>query len=266
MSFGENGQGIQHQDLKVQMMARAMYPDIKLNKQLLQFGECPSNDRRDMVLTVRNKNKDLTLDFAFSKVAHFKAVPIRGKLLPDSEHNINISFEPKSFGMFKQEMTLEILNGLYKIPIRLEGNCRALGKRDKGVRGPAATTQDFEPQLNVIDDEQAAQTTLQETLARRNTKFSKTQMNRGDPVLATFSEADHEAKSQEIATYLANKANKQRANNYIKHERIDRQIDNRIMQKMKETGRAPPKSLEEIERDLDLGMSYDLKEPRFEAY
>lgn len=38
------------------------------------------------------------------------------------------------------------------------------------------------------------------------------------------------------------------------------------MQKMKETGRAPPKSLEEIERDLDLGMSYDLKEPRFEAY
>ena len=32
MSFGENGNGVSHQDLKVQMMARAMYPDIKLNK------------------------------------------------------------------------------------------------------------------------------------------------------------------------------------------------------------------------------------------
>ena len=54
-----------------------------------------------MVLTVKNKNKDLILDFSFSKVAHFKAVPLKGKLFPDSEHNINISFEPKSLGMFK---------------------------------------------------------------------------------------------------------------------------------------------------------------------
>ena len=83
------------------MMARAMYPDIKINKQLLNFGECPCNERRDMVLTVKNKNKDLILDFSFSKVAHIKAVPLKGKLFPDSEHNINISFEPKSLGMFK---------------------------------------------------------------------------------------------------------------------------------------------------------------------
>jgi hypothetical protein len=70
-----------------------------------------------MVLTVKNRNKDLILDFSFSKVAHFKAVPLKGKLFPDSEHNINISFEPKSLGMFKQEIMLEILNGLYKIPV-----------------------------------------------------------------------------------------------------------------------------------------------------
>jgi hypothetical protein len=66
----------------------------------LSFGECPSNERRDMVLTVRNKNKDLILDFNFTKIAHFKAAPAKGKLFPDSEHNINISFEPKSLGMF----------------------------------------------------------------------------------------------------------------------------------------------------------------------
>jgi hypothetical protein len=83
------------------MMARAMYPDLKINKQHLVFGECPSNERRDMTLSIKNKNKDLILDFNFSKVAHFKAVPSRGKLFPDSEHNINVSFEPKSLGMFK---------------------------------------------------------------------------------------------------------------------------------------------------------------------
>ena len=71
MTFGDNGQGIKHQDLKVQMMARAMYPDIKISKQLLNFGECPSNERRDMTLTIKNKNKTMILDFNFSKVCLF---------------------------------------------------------------------------------------------------------------------------------------------------------------------------------------------------
>ena len=33
-----------------------------------------------------------------------------------------------------------------------------------------------------------------------------------------------------------------------------------------ETGRAQPKTLEEIEKDLDLGMDYDIGVPKFPAY
>ncbi len=90
---------MQQEELKVQMMARACYPDIKISKQQIQFGECASNDRKDFALTVTNKNEDLALDFAFSKVASFKAIPLRGKLLPGTEHTINLSFEPKNLGM-----------------------------------------------------------------------------------------------------------------------------------------------------------------------
>lgn len=54
-----------------------------------------------MVLSIKNKNKDLPLDFAFTKVAHFKSTPGRGTLMANSEHTINFTFEPKSFGMFK---------------------------------------------------------------------------------------------------------------------------------------------------------------------
>jgi len=82
------------------MMARAVYPDLKLNKQVFSFGEVACNDRRDMTLTIKNKSKDLLLDFNFSKVANFKCVPAKGKLFPDSEHHINISFEPHAMGMF----------------------------------------------------------------------------------------------------------------------------------------------------------------------
>jgi len=54
-----------------------------------------------MVLSIKNKNKDLPLDFAFTKVAHFKSTPNRGTLMANSEHTINFTFMPNSFGMFK---------------------------------------------------------------------------------------------------------------------------------------------------------------------
>jgi hypothetical protein len=136
---------LQHDDLKVQMMARACYPDVKISKQQLQFGECATNERKDFALTVTNKNEDLPLDFCFSKVASFKAVPSRGKLLPGTEHTISLSFEPKNLGMVSQEMTLEILGGVYRIPLRLQGHCNKVGQRPKGIRGPMARPQDFEP-------------------------------------------------------------------------------------------------------------------------
>lgn len=143
-----------------------------------------------MQLSVRNKNKDLPLDFAFTKVAHFRATPGRGKLYPDSEHTINFCFEPKSFGMFKQEIAIEILGGVYRFPIILEGNCRQLGLKTKTVRGPAAKTSDFEPNIILIDDEEAAQTTLKETMNRK--------VSKDDPALAQLSDADIEAKQAQI--------------------------------------------------------------------
>ena len=86
------------------MMARAQYPEIKINRQTFEFGECACNERRDMVLSIRNKSEDLPLDFNFTKVAQFRATPARGKLLPNAEHTINISFEPKNLGNFDTEM------------------------------------------------------------------------------------------------------------------------------------------------------------------
>lgn len=106
------------------MMARACYPDIKISRQQISFGECPVNERRDYNLTIKNKNEDLPIEFNFTKAAHFHAVPARGKLLPGTEHTINLSFEPRNFGVFKDSvMNLELLGGLYKIPIKLQGSC-----------------------------------------------------------------------------------------------------------------------------------------------
>jgi hypothetical protein len=79
-----------------------MYSNFKISKHLNNFGECPSNERCDMTLTIKSKNKTMKLDFNFSKVAHFKTVPSKGKLFPDSEHNINVRFKPHSLGILNK--------------------------------------------------------------------------------------------------------------------------------------------------------------------
>lgn len=138
------------------MMARACYPEIKISRQNIAFGDCPANERRDYNLTIKNKNEDLPIDFNFTKAAHFHAIPARGKLLPGTEHTINISFEPKNFGVFKDiTMDLELLGGLYKIPIKLQGSCSAQSKKSGLTRGPAAKPEDFSPSKTYIDEYQA---------------------------------------------------------------------------------------------------------------
>lgn len=120
------------------MMARACFPEVKISKQVIQFGECPQKERKDYVLTIKNYNEDLPIDFNFTKISHFHAVPARGKLLPGTEHSINISFEPNNFGVFNMQMDLELLGGIYKIPIKIMGSCNSMGQLSKGTRGPGA--------------------------------------------------------------------------------------------------------------------------------
>jgi len=162
-----------------------------------------------MTLTIKNKNLDLPIDFSFTKIAHFRAIPAKGKLQPDSEHTINISFEPKNFGHYNTTMTLEILKGIYKIPITVGGNCTMSSNPAKKTRGPAAMSEDFSLSQNQTTDEDAHQTIRLETLRRR--------MPKEDPVLATMNEYDMEESKVQISQYLATKANKERATNFLKH-------------------------------------------------
>jgi len=247
---------LSHLDLKVQMMARTCYPDIKINRQMFAFGECPTNERRDMTLTIKNRSEDLTLDFNFTKIAHFRATPAKGKLLPASEHNINVSFEPKNFGIFSSEMQLEILKGIYKVPIKIQGSSNSSGIKGRTTRGPAAKLSDFEPQLTHINDDEAANSILKDQIKRKQPK--------GDLALSKVSDEHIEANKEAVTTYLQTKANKTRFNNFVKHQRLNREKDKRITQKIKETSRAPPATLEEIEKDPDLGMDYKVKDPKFE--
>lgn len=52
-------------------------------------------------------------------------------------------------------MTLELLNGIYKIPIKVMGSSNSMGQKAIGQRGPQAKPDDFQPRKNFIDEQQA---------------------------------------------------------------------------------------------------------------
>ena len=249
----------QFDDLKVQMMARACYPDIKISRQNIAFGDCPQNDRRDYNLTIKNKNEDLPLDFNFTKVAHFHAVPARGKLLPGTEHTINISFEPKNFGVFANlTMDLEILSGLYKIPIKLQGSCsQAAGKKEL-TRGPAARPEDFSPSKTFVDEY-----TADAAPNKSFKKASKTATQGVNEIPKWLSDSttmgiDSDMKAdntEKIDQLMVIRQNKTKYNEFVKQERLNREMSQRIQMKMKSTNKPPPHTFEEFKNDIDLDLA-----------
>ncbi len=52
-------------------------------------------------------------------------------------------------------MTLELLGGIYKIPIKVMGSSNSMGEKNLGQRGPQAKPEDFAPNKNFIDENQA---------------------------------------------------------------------------------------------------------------
>ena len=50
------------------LTAKSVCPTIKLSKRELNFGECPMNERRDILVDIENLSEDLAIDGIFQKV------------------------------------------------------------------------------------------------------------------------------------------------------------------------------------------------------
>ena len=70
--FGEVSVVKKLEPLQINLSAQGLCPRIKLSRTLLNFGECPVNDHRDIAIQIRNVNEDLPLDFRFKRVIFFK--------------------------------------------------------------------------------------------------------------------------------------------------------------------------------------------------
>jgi hypothetical protein len=106
-------------------------------------------------------------------------------------------------------MSLEILNGTYKTPIKVSGSSNKIGEKGKVLRGPAAKSEDFEPARNPITNDEAAMTQVDRIIQKKK--------RNPDKVLTDLDEHQLEEKEENIKEYLRIKANKNRFNNVVKH-------------------------------------------------
>ena len=132
------------QRVEFRTSGRALIPKIALSQHSFRFGECAVNEKVDQLVTITNKNDRKEITFEFRKVAHFRADPPSGKLLPMQSRNVLLSFAPNQMGRHSGIMELLVGGGAASLPLRVSGVSSSQGGRKKLTGGPSALPADFQ--------------------------------------------------------------------------------------------------------------------------
>ena len=231
----------------VVMKARAYVPKVFVSKSLIQFGECSCNDKRDYILTIENKNEELPISFAFSKIAQFTVTPQHGSLLPSSKKSVIISFIPKNFGVFSSVMNINILSSIYQIPLKLMGSSqRKIEMKGKGTRGPEALPTDFQQSRKFVAEEKVGIQTH-----KKEGESSMMRWMKESTTLQLESGMKFDTTDKNIG-YLEKREHVQRANEQLREFRREREKSQREMAKLRMRGKQPLQTLLQYENDVDF--------------
>jgi hypothetical protein len=153
------------QSISLQLMGNAHVAAMGISPAVLRFGECPVNDRRDILMTLSNRAK-LPLTFEFPVVATFKFQPLKGKLMPHENISVIASFLPPQLGQFKTKIPLSIGDGLKTYDIKVVGAAELIGGKKLLVTGTDKLPEDFVPKYKFVDPEEEAEARLEKRQAK----------------------------------------------------------------------------------------------------
>jgi hypothetical protein len=164
--------------IPIRLRGKALRPALKVVPDLLQFGECPVNKRRDIVLRLTNAQEQMALDFEIPRVPHMDIRPMKGKLAALQNQNIVISYMPKALGKLDQVMTIQYCKGLYSHSLRCYGTAPVIGEKSVPVRGVDKTGRDFEPEHSFVNPDAITLGAPKTRQLQSLTKIMKTDLNR----------------------------------------------------------------------------------------
>eukprot|EP01033_Poteriospumella_lacustris_P004189 gene4189-2988_t len=153
------------QSIPLQLAGQAHIPAMGISPPMLRFGECPVNDRRDILVTLSNRTK-LPLSFEFPVVATFKFNPLKGRLMPHEHVSVIASFLPPQLGQFKTKVPLTIGDGLKTYELKVVGTSELVGGKKLLVTGTDKLPEDFVPKYKFVDPEEEAEARLEKRQAK----------------------------------------------------------------------------------------------------
>lgn len=145
------------QKIPIIMQGEVMNALILIQPSVLRFGECPVNDRRDILLSISNKTNYPT-NFLFPVVANFKFLPSNGILQGFETISVTATFIPPQLGEFKGLIKVSIANDLKFVELHAIGYCNNTGTIKKLYGGTDKLPQDFEKKLKFVNSEEEAAT------------------------------------------------------------------------------------------------------------
>eukprot|EP01038_Epipyxis_sp_PR26KG_P008960 gene8960-12082_t len=155
------------QKILLNMQGTLFSPFLTLTPSLLRFGECPVNDRRDILMTVTNKIAMAT-PFKFPTAAGFKFTPSKGTLKSFESISIIASFLPPQLGKFKTSIQMSVADDLDQIEVKLLGEAVGIVKKTL-IGGTDKLPEDFKSQYKFVVPSEEVEARLE----KKNDKIRK---------------------------------------------------------------------------------------------
>jgi hypothetical protein len=246
------------QEIPIAVTGRAVLPMVQVSQKVFQFGECPANDRRDILLEIKNGGK-LPMPFNINKLANFSCKPSKGLLQPGQSQKAAVSFIPGQMGKFKNVMHLVIDSGLQVIMLKVTGTSNSMQKKQLTKGGAAAAKEDFKPTFNFVRNEDAAKPPGKTFI--RKQQWEDVEVPDGDD----FITGNETHLTYSLTEQKARVEHKNKYNNLLRQQRATRekkQVDEVVRVKAGRMNR----DLDPNGTDLGMETAYDaLASPRLSA-
>merc|ERR1719399_485822 len=138
------------QAISLRMKGVAIRPSLHIKPDVLYFGECPVNERRDIVVSLHNGHRSSSLDWSIPRVPHLHVEPSSGNLAPQQRADVVVTYLPKQLGHFQAQLTLYHCHGLYSLPLDCFGEAPVIAEKALAVKGLEKTGRDFEPEYQYV--------------------------------------------------------------------------------------------------------------------
>lgn len=111
------------------------------------------NQKKDILVQISNASQKMPIDYTFSQVSNFSCDPKSQKLTNLQQSTFIVTFVPTHLGKFKQCVELLLVNGQYKIPMKVAGYSENIDKKHAPQRGPEGLLKNFERSKHFVDEE-----------------------------------------------------------------------------------------------------------------